>query len=62
MLSVFRYLIRMGVSLGIVLLNAGIMMWLVGRIRGNRNASRLAGEIVKASAVLVALAFLVYIW
>ncbi len=52
----------MGVFLGIAFLNAGIVMWLISGVSGNKNGSRLSGEIVKASVILVAFAFLVYIW
>lgn len=59
---ILDYLVDLGVVLGIVLLNVGIMMWLVGKLSINRNASRLAGEIIKASIMLVAVAVLVHMW
>lgn len=48
--------------LGVIFLNAGMMMWLAGRISSNRNASRLAGEIIKSSFLLVVVAFILYVW
>ena len=52
----------MGIALGIIFLNVGVMMWLISKLNGNRNADRLSGDIIKASIMLVAVAFLVYVW
>ncbi len=61
-MSVLIYLVRIGVCLGVVLLNVGIIMWFIAKINSSGNASRFAVEVIKAAIMLVAVAVIVYIW
>jgi len=61
-LSVLGYFTKLGVACGIVLLNLGVIINLLGEINGSSGAGRVSNELMRSSMILLAIALLLRFW
>lgn len=55
-------MVKLGLSIGLALLNISTITWILGSTTSNQNKVRIAKEVMKGSILLVFLALVIYIW
>ena len=53
---------KAGLRLGLLLLETGILLWVVSCVSGRTDFAALSAEIIKGSTALIAITILLYLW
>lgn len=56
------YVVRLGLFLGVALLNLGIVLWLFCKALDNQSSRRVAVDIIRSALFLLVLAALLRVW
>jgi hypothetical protein len=55
-------MVKLGLSIGLILLNISTMIWILGDTTTNQNKVKIAKEIMKGSLILIVLTLFLYVW
>ncbi len=62
MFEVVYIFTKAGLRLGLVLLNADIILWVSSCVFGRKDFAALSIEIIKGSTALIAITIILYLW
>jgi hypothetical protein len=61
MLQIIRPIARFGLSVGVILLNIGTLIWIFRASEVNRDDDKISTELIKSAIILVVISLIIYI-